>query len=210
MRSDYMLYALAIIFFVITAASVFFLAGTEQILWTVASALLGILSLGLGFIQTPKPAQGSKSPTPAMTTSATQPEEVAIEPRKEEEKLQNQTATGTEVPLIKESEAPAQPAMLEAPAVTPVMLEAPSAQPAMLEPPAKIESLVETSKISTERALTEIRGIGDKRANQLKAIGIDSVDALARTSVKDLAETLKISPRIVNKWISGAKELQQK
>jgi predicted flap endonuclease-1-like 5' DNA nuclease len=55
--------------------------------------------------------------------------------------------------------------------------------------------------------LTQVKGIGEKRAAQLKAIGINSVDELAKASAEDIATKLKISPKFVKKWIAGAKEL---
>ena len=55
--------------------------------------------------------------------------------------------------------------------------------------------------------LTQVKGIGEKRAMQLKALGIDSVEALAKSSAKRLARKLKVSPKIVEKWVAGAKEL---
>jgi len=55
--------------------------------------------------------------------------------------------------------------------------------------------------------LTQVKGVGEKRAAQLKAIGINSVNELAATSAENIAAQLKISPKIVEKWIAGAKEL---
>ena len=55
--------------------------------------------------------------------------------------------------------------------------------------------------------LTRVKGIGEKRATQLKAIGINGIDELAKASAEDIAKSLKISPKIVQKWIAGAKEL---
>jgi len=191
MRLDYMLYALAAVFFVITITSAFSLTGTDQILWILTSGLLGILSLSLGFIQRPKPVQINQSPTLATATSATQPTETAkVEAPKEEEKLPPQTAPATETPVIQE------------PAVT--------VQSAMPEPPANTVPSIEANEPSIEHALTEVSGIGEKRASQLKALGINTVDDLAKASVEDLAKSLKVSPKIVAKWVAGAKELQQK
>ena len=186
MRLDYMLDALAAVFFVITITSVFSLTGTDQILWILTSGLLGILSLSLGFIQRPKPAQINQSPT-----SATQPTETAkVEAPKEEEKLPPQTPPATETPVIQEPVA--------------------TVQPAMPEPPANTVPSIEANEPSIEHALTEVSGIGEKRASQLKALGINTVDDLAKASVEDLAKSLKVSPKIVAKWVAGAKELQQK
>jgi len=55
--------------------------------------------------------------------------------------------------------------------------------------------------------LTRVKGIGEKRATQLKDIGINGIDELAKASAEDIAKSLKISPKIVKKWIAGAKEL---
>jgi predicted flap endonuclease-1-like 5' DNA nuclease len=56
-------------------------------------------------------------------------------------------------------------------------------------------------------ALTQVKGIGEKRATQLKALGINSVDNLSKASAKTVAKKLKISPKIVGNWIANAKEL---
>ena len=60
------------------------------------------------------------------------------------------------------------------------------------------------------RELTEVKGIGAKRAEQLKALGILSVEDLAKASVEDLALKLKVSPKITEKWIKNAKRLIEK
>ena len=55
--------------------------------------------------------------------------------------------------------------------------------------------------------LTDVKGVGEKRAMQLKAFGILTVEDLAKASAKDVAKKLKISLKIAEKWISNAKEL---
>jgi len=55
--------------------------------------------------------------------------------------------------------------------------------------------------------LTRVKGIGGKRATQLKALGINSADDLSKASAKTVAKKLKISPKTVSKWIASAKEL---
>jgi predicted flap endonuclease-1-like 5' DNA nuclease len=61
------------------------------------------------------------------------------------------------------------------------------------------------SKSSTE--LTKIKGVGPKRAAQLKALQITSVEDLAQYSAKNLANKLKISSKITAKWVKQAKNL---
>ena len=57
--------------------------------------------------------------------------------------------------------------------------------------------------------LTQIKGIGEKRAKQLKNLGINNANDLAKASVKTLAQKLKISPKTVKKWIQNANKLSK-
>lgn len=62
----------------------------------------------------------------------------------------------------------------------------------------------------TRRELTEVKGIGAKRAEQLKALNIVSVEDLAKASATELASKLKVSPKITERWIENAKKLVEK
>jgi predicted flap endonuclease-1-like 5' DNA nuclease len=98
--------------------------------------------------------------------------------------LQTQTATTMETPKGEKTEAPMEkPPMNEAPAIA-------------------------TSAAATVD-LTQVKGIGDKRATQLKALGINSVNELANASAETIAKKLKVSLKIVDKWIANAKELEK-
>jgi len=152
MRSDYALYTVAIIFFIVTGMS---LALAEN-LWVVATAILGFLFIGLGYTQKPKPQ--------AITVEA-RPQAPAPE-----------MPTPSPVPEVMKEE--------------------------------KVETVVEITPQKME--LTEVKGIGEKRAQQLKALGISSVEDLAKASAADIAEKLKISPKITGKWIENAKTLAEK
>jgi len=157
MRSDYALYTVAIIFFIITGmAFALELAEFERNLWVVTTAILGLLFIGLGYTQKPKPQ--------AITVEAS-----------------------PQVPA---------PEMPTPSPVTEVMKEE------------KVETVVEVAPQKME--LTKVKGIGEKRAEQLKALGISSVEDLAKASVEDLAEKLKISPKITGRWIENAKKLLEK
>lgn len=147
MRSDYVLYTVAVIFFILTAIAAFELqAESERNLWVVTTAVLGLLFIGLGFSQRPK-ATTIEASTMAPTTPITIAEE---------------------------------------------------------ETKTVIEAAPKVVK------LTEVKGIGEKRAEQLKGLGINSIDNLAKASAKDLAVNLKISPKITGKWIENAKKLAEK
>ena len=156
MRSDYALYAVAIIFFILTAITAFTLAGLEQSLSVVSTTVLGLLFIGLGYTQKPKPQ--------AITVEA-RPQTPAPE-----------MPTPSPVPEVMKEE--------------------------------KVETVVEVAPQKME--LTKVKGIGEKRAQQLKALGISSVEDLVKASAEDLAEKLKISPKITGRWIENAKKLLEK
>jgi predicted flap endonuclease-1-like 5' DNA nuclease len=166
MRLDYTLYVLAIILFIITVVPFVVPIGGEkpetQSVWVVASVVLGLLSLGLGYTQRPK-----------TEAQACQPEMSATQ----ETLLETQPATTMEAPKEEKTEAKKE---------NPIMKETPT--------------------MATTIELTQVKGIGKKRAAQLKALGINSVDELANASTKTVAKKLKISPKIVDKWINSAKE----
>jgi len=147
MRLDYTLYILAALLFLITIVSLVtpLIAETERNLWVVTTAVLGILSVGLGYSQRPKTEAQACQP-PMQIPQTTMP--------------QTQPATITE---------------------TPAMTKA-------LE-------------------LTQVKGIGEKRATQLKTLGINSVEDLAKASATTIAKKLQISPKTTKKWIASAKKL---
>jgi len=151
MRSDYALYVVAVIFFLLTAIAAGLLVNQpEQPVWVVATAVLGLLFIGIGYSQKPKLKAAAMEISP-----------------------------------------PAPPAP---PATVTEVVEEKRTEPVVETAPPKIE-------------LTEVQGIGAKREEQLKGQGINSVDDLAKASAEDLAEKLKISPKITRKWIESAKKL---
>ena len=154
MRLERTLYVIAAIFFLITAVSFVLLEGLERNLWVIATVILGLFSLGLGYSQKPK-----------------------VKP-----------ATA-EVPVL----APEAPVTQPAQPVTEVVKEE------------KIEVAVEPSTTTVE--LMRVKGVGPKRAAQLRNVGINSVEELGKASAEKLAAKLKISPKITGKWIANAKEL---
>jgi predicted flap endonuclease-1-like 5' DNA nuclease len=171
MRLDYTLYVLAAVLLIITVVPFVAPIGVEttetRSVWVVASVVLGLLSIGLGYTQRPR-----------TEAQACQP----AAPIAQEAMPETQPATTMETAKEEKPEAPMEKtAMKEAPAVS-----------------ASAAAMVN---------LTQVKGIGEKRANQLKALGINSVDDLANASAPAIAKKLKISPKIVKKWIVSAKEL---
>jgi predicted flap endonuclease-1-like 5' DNA nuclease len=175
MRSDYALYVVALIFFVITVVSLLALSGFpfERNLSTVATVVLGLLFLGVGYTQRPR------AKTETLQAPSTQP--IA-------------TAAPSPQPLATEA-PPSLPAVSET-------VEAAAQQ--------KIEPIVEPIAVPVElpkMELTAVKGIKEKRAEQLRALGISSVQELANASAEDLAKKLKIAPYFTQQWIENAKEI---
>ena len=90
--------------------------------------------------------------------------------------------------------------------------EAQACQPAVQIPQATVPqtqpaTTMETSAMTEALELTQVKGIGEKRATQLKALGINSVNDLAKASAEDIAKKLQISSKITKKWIASAKAL---
>jgi predicted flap endonuclease-1-like 5' DNA nuclease len=155
MRSDYALYTVAIVFFILTGVVVAY-SYLEQQLWIVITAVLGFAFIGLGYTQRPR-QNTSIMTTPAVTTQITAP-----------------------------------------------------------PPPPPVQAAVEEEKtvqIAVEPLLgklTQVKGVKEKRAEQLQTIGIKSIYDLANASATDIAAKLQISPKIIGKWIESAKELSKK
>ena len=169
MRSDYMLYAVAVICFIITGlAFALQMAPFERNLSAVSSVILGFFFVGLGFTQ-----------------------------------RQRVTSSALEVPTRSVQPISAATAIMEVQATPPPMETEPS--------PAKTEEItVPVEPIAPALPtikLTDVKGIGMKRMEQLRALGISSVDDLSKASVNDLAKQLNVSPKITTKWVNSAKEL---
>jgi predicted flap endonuclease-1-like 5' DNA nuclease len=158
MRSDYTLYVVAVIFFVLTTVVQAYQVEFREV-WVVTTAVLGLLFIGLGHSQRPKPQ--SIAATTAVETST------AIAP--------------------------------SAPQAVPAVTEVIEPKPATV-----------TETIPPRLRVTKIRGIGEKRAGQLKAGGINNLMDLANASPKDLAAKLNVSPKMTGRWIDSAKQLTKK
>jgi len=62
----------------------------------------------------------------------------------------------------------------------------------------------ESKEALREIELTEIKGIGSKRAKELEAVGVNTVSDLATASAKDLAQKTGFSEKTISRWIEQA------
>jgi predicted flap endonuclease-1-like 5' DNA nuclease len=194
MRSDITLYIVAAFFFIITAISAILIVEAERSLWIITTAVLGILSVGLGY------SQRSRAIVPAQTVkqATISAEPIAIAP---------QTAPVEE----KAPEIQAAPTIEATPVIETLIQPLDTeTQPVIETPPAPaIQTETAPNETAQESPLTKIKGIGEKRATQLNALGISTIEELAKASAEDVAKSLKISPKIVAKWVDGAKQQQK-
>jgi predicted flap endonuclease-1-like 5' DNA nuclease len=171
MRSDYILYGLAVIFFIITAAVLTYQV-EQQSLWIVTTAVLGLLFIGLGYSQKPKSAIAPHMDpvsSPIMTTPI-------------------QT-------------------LAEAPPPQPTVAPEPSSEPSQLQV-AKPE--VPSMPAAPTIAITQVKGVKEKRAEQLRELGINTIQELADASPEKIGKSLQLSPKITAKWVEHAKQLTEK
>jgi predicted flap endonuclease-1-like 5' DNA nuclease len=108
--------------------------------------------------------------------------------------------------------APPPPTVVTVPApkVKEVIVE--EKKPAEAE--AKPEPIVQATPAAEVKSppprLLDVKGIKEKRAQQLNAVGINTVEDLSKASAEDLAAKLKIAPYFTGKWIENAKEILKK
>lgn len=172
MRSDYILYGLAVIFFIITGAVLTYQSMEQQSLWIVTTAVLGLLFIGLGYSQKPKSA---------------------IPPRVDP--VSSPIMTGPTQTLA------------TAPPPQPIVAVEPSN-----EPPQSQIAQPEMTTISAAPtiAITQVKGVKEKRAKQLSELGINTIQELAEASPEKIGKSLQLSPKITAKWVENAKLLTEK
>ena len=86
-------------------------------------------------------------------------------------------------------------------------MEAPKEETATPEKAVTAKKAKVASSTAATMALTQLKGVGEKRATQLAALGINNVEDLSKASATEVAKKLKISPKIVENWVANAKEL---
>jgi predicted flap endonuclease-1-like 5' DNA nuclease len=160
MRTDYILYTVAAIFFIITAIVAAYQVENQQ-LWIVGTAVLGLFFIGLGYIER------MRMQTQPVTTQPPAPAQTLTPPPEPAHTISAEVAKQEETTAI-----------------------------------------VEVPKHALD--ITQVKGVKAKRAEQLKAIGINTVDELANASAEDVGTKLKISPKITERWIADAKALLEK
>ena len=217
MRSDVILYVMAVFFFALAFAStVIFTDNTDRIFWMTLDISLGIAFLLAGYHQRPKAKKTIKTTpiTPDITTTTeTIPQPTPVEEVSIEEPSIVKEADIEETPV--EETPVTEPVPVETTPTIGVSVETPKD---IIESPVSPATQEQISPVTTQgneapaqvgqegSPLTNIKGVGEKRAAQLNALGITTAEELSQVSVEDLAKSLKISPKIAAKLVEAAKQ----
>ena len=220
MRSDVILYVVAAIFFALSILSIILFPDPERFIWIILNVVLGIISIGSGYYLRPKPKPTIKKisqiPIEQVTQSTTVESTSAIEDPITES-IPKEPTTIKEPVVIDEAQIeetpPTESVPVEITQTTETTTETTEPLKETITSPQQEPTLQITQDNKTpaqaeqeETPLTNIKGIGEKRAAQLNALGINTAKKLAQTSADDLAKSLKISPKIAAKLIEAAKQ----
>jgi predicted flap endonuclease-1-like 5' DNA nuclease len=207
---------LAVIFFVLAAVS-FVLVTTvdERNLYVVLTAVIGVMFGAVGYAMKPKtkavvatqpePLSKAEEPAPQAAPTPQAPAPAAASAKAKPEVVAE--APKAEAPVVEAPKPEAAPPMIEAPKVEMAALEKPAEPEALPAAPAAVAPPIVASAPVQGTPLTQIRGINENRAAQLKANGINNVEELANASAEDLAAKLQVSDKIVKMWIGSARKL---
>jgi predicted flap endonuclease-1-like 5' DNA nuclease len=148
----------------------------QQNLWVLSTAIIGIAAVGTGYLSRPQATKTSSNSSPVNVTE----------------------------PIVAQ---PAQPIVVSQPApIVSVAEQKTAITTPTVSPPLAVATPAATIEPKHEHPLTTVKGIGEKRATQLKSIGINNVHELATASSARIAKELKLSKKIVDKWVAGAKK----
>ena len=207
MRSDVTLYIVAAFFFILAITSTFLFTDMTQIFWIVLSTTLGIILIGAGYSQRPiakkpiktlLPTTDASTPTDSITQEV-QVEEVQVEAFSFTESVSVETPQTVE-DTPEESEAISEESTL------------PSAQEGQVstvtaQDNAAVSTPVNPEEAKAEAPLTSVKGVREKRAAQLNALGIYTVKELSQTPLEVLTKNLKpISQKQAADLIEAAKQ----
>lgn len=219
MRLDYALYGLAVVLFAFAAFAFAYVADLDAgIIYAVVTTIIGLFSVVGGYTLRPKVHEPSlmQTSTPRQLDETFQQTiepviaeaSVAEEPKPKNPRIGTSSLQGSNVEngqkvenvginptTLSYNAVPVQP--MQNPTVeAPISANAPEPVPSS-ESPSPMEKIT----------LTQIRGINEKRAEQLKTNGITTMADLAEADPNDLAKKLNVSAKIVKMWIGSAKKI---
>ncbi len=212
MRLDYILYGVAIIFFIVAVGIL--VSVSEQnggIIYGSITAIIGLILIGCGYFLKPvaqKPAsQPQVTPTVPQIPKPEQKPAVAAESVKNEAMIKEAKSTEV-IPKVETPIAEVSNMQHTIVAQEPPATQMPTPEAAKMAPEPEMTNASEECTVDTATSgLAQIKCISAKRAEQLNANGIKTVEDLANASSSELAAKLQVSEKIVKMWIGTAKKL---
>jgi len=218
MRSDVTGYIVAAFYFVLAIASSFIFTELNSIFWISFSTILGIIFIIAGYSQRPKTKKPIKTLPPQIT-----PEE-STTPNSEETITQQTPIEAEEAEVsIEESTiaeaVPVEALQTETDAATEetnnlteeqTLPQQDQEHTTITTPDNNKDKTIPTQTQTNETPLTNVEGIGEKRAAKLNELGIHTIKELSQITIEDLAKDLNIPHKTATKLIEAAKQqLQQ-
>jgi predicted flap endonuclease-1-like 5' DNA nuclease len=215
MRSDVTLYIVATFFFALAITSIVLFTDMNRIFWIALSTTLGIIIIGAGYSQRPI----AKKPIKTLPTTTTTDETPSIEAITQEALVEEAPAeealiadssvlesVSVDAPQTVETIAAEETAVLSEESMLPPLQEE-QASTVTAQGTIAASTPVEPEEAKDEAPLTSVKGVREKRAAQLNALGIYTVKELSQASVETLAKNLKpISQKQAADLIEAAKQ----
>ncbi len=204
---DYALYGLAIVLFTLTAVTLVMIPDSEgRLLYATSTAVVGLLSVGAGYLLRPKPSVAAVAQT-VIPEPPTPQAPAELNPQNGGPIVEAPTTQIQASEALKVETLAVQAPIIAETQVKPLQTEAPQVE--AIAPTQKIETAPLAASAGKTSDFSPIRSISQKRAEQLKSVGINTMDDLAKASATDLAEKLNVSIKIVKMWIGTAKKLSK-
>jgi len=87
------------------------------------------------------------------------------------------------------------------------MVSPPPTRPPAPKPSTPLSAATPKTTTNPPIEITEVKGIGQRRAERLRALGINTAQDLAKSSATLLAADIGISSKITNNWVREAERL---
>lgn len=203
MRSDVTLYIVAAFFFILAITSAFLFTDMTQIFWIVLSTTLGGTFIGAGYSQRPVARKPIKTVLLTTTDVSTTTDSIAQEASVEEASVTESVSLETPqtVDIITE-----EPGVISEESTLPSVQEE-QVSTATTQDNDTVSTPVNPEEAKDELPLTSVKGVREKRAAQLNALGIYTVKELSQTTLEVLTKNLKpISQKQAADLIEAAKQ----
>jgi len=220
MRSDVTGYIVAAFYFVLAIASSFIFTELNSIFWISFSTIIGIIFIIAGYSQRPKTKKPIKTLPPITPEESTTPnseetitQQTPIEAEEAEESIEESTIAEAVPVEALQTETDAATEETNNLTEEQTLPQQDQEHTTITTPDNNKDNknkTIPTQTQTNETPLTNVEGIGEKRAAKLNELGIHTIKELSQITIEDLAKDLNIPHKTATKLIEAAKQqLQQ-